>query len=90
MTLKEEVIAHWKENLQATKNREYSKINIDGYYCAFCKIYNHCCECPIYIRTGKIYCKGTVWPKIANAYYSFDYIKLEKLIVEFIKFLESL
>ena len=75
MSLKIEVIKHWKENLDKVRNRELPHINQS--YCAYCqkyyddysinlgsREYNCCSGCPIAGVTGKQLCRGTPYYQV--------------------------
>ena len=66
MNLKNEVIAHWEENLENAKNRELPALG--RHSCLYCKVYfklTGCGRCPIKAQTGKDSCTGTPYYRVA-------------------------
>ena len=103
MNLKSKVIKHWKENLEKATNQELPALG--RHYCVYCKVYSNpteCGGCPIKAKTGKNYCTGTPYYRVAFEAEKIkryqldgvsDYIIWEKLITAIekeIEFLQSL
>ena len=90
MSLKNEAIKHWEENLERVLNDQDPITGPDD--CAYCREYVHlsCEGCPIFLVTGEKSCKGTPYPRVLKAAYEEDQPALIKAVKDEIKFLRSL
>ena len=75
--LKDEVLAHWRGNVEAAQNGRPEDMNLLVSSCAFCREFDkpeeerECEECPVFKKTGARNCAntpyGTVWHLCAAA-----------------------
>jgi hypothetical protein len=61
----EESIEHWKDNVALAKSGKL--IGISPRFCALCLLFlnGRCVGCPVFKRTGQLYCRGTPYDKAA-------------------------
>jgi hypothetical protein len=70
MSLKDQVIEHWEENLSRVRNKQLP--NIGAKECAYCQEYDYpspsikCWGCPIQNATGMPLCRATPYPCVSK------------------------
>lgn len=63
-------IEHWKENLRCAEDGRWEDVRVNGTDCPLCDKFfagiktPPCLGCPIQVRTGRIYCRGTPYTEV--------------------------
>lgn len=95
-------IAHWEENLQAAKDKQYDKLCSGAQNCALCELFfgEDCVGCPVAEASESSECRNTPYTKaekVMNMYQRYqrngdgdDISDLTNAIQEEVDFLKSL
>ena len=106
MTLKEQVLAHWRENRRIVRRSrgKWSQTTLHKYAfshgyvfigtdaCAFCQEYRivMCVGCPIAMRTERTNCEETPWREVKAALHGGNKAAILRAMDKQIAFLEEL
>lgn len=98
MSLKQQVIEHWEENLRRAK--EGKRIDISSSSCAYCREYKAdpfqkydqppCVGCPVKSKTGKTLCNDTPYVEVKSISLSKLKLGLVEAVERELIFLRSL